>query len=182
MTDMAAAPTIKTRRLTLTAFADEHLTKRYVGWLNDPEVVRYSEQRHRRHTAESCREFIGSFATGPSHLWAIIEKERSLGHIGNINSVVDAPNRTADVAILIGEKQAWGDGLGAEAWMAVVDYLLGPGGMRKVTAGAMAENKAMLKIMNKAGMAEEGRRNGQFLLDGRAVDAILTARFTKDHG
>lgn len=179
---MATAPTLETRRLTLVAFADEHRTKRYVGWLNDPEVVRYSEQRHRRHTLSSCREFVGSFVGGPSHLWAIIEKQRGLGHIGNINSAVDEPNRTADVAILIGEKKAWGQGLGAEAWTAVVDYLLGPGGMRKVTAGAMAENKAMLKIMEKAGMAEEGRRRGQFVLDGREVDAILTARFAKGHG
>lgn len=179
---MATAPTLQTKRLTLVAFTDEHLTERYVGWLNDPEVVRYSEQRHRRHTLSSCREFVASFADGPSHLWAIVEKEQGLGHIGNINSAVDAPNSTADVAIVIGDRRAWGRGLGSEAWMAVVDYLVGPGGMRKVTAGAMAENKAMLKIMGKAGMAEEGRRRGQALRDGRAVDVVLTARFAKGHG
>jgi len=179
---MAKAPTLETRRLKLVGFADEHLTERYVGWLNDPEVVRYSEQRHRKHTLSSCREFVASFADGPSHLWAIVEKQQRLGHIGNINSAVDAPNRTADIAILIGDRKAWRQGLGAEAWTAAVDYLLGAGGMRKVTAGAMAENKAMLKIMENAGMAEEGRRRGQFVLDGRAVDAILTARFAKGHG
>lgn len=36
-------------------FADRHLTERYVGWLNDPAVVRYSEQRHSRHTLWSRR-------------------------------------------------------------------------------------------------------------------------------
>lgn len=179
---MAKAPTLETKRLTLTAFADAHLTERYVAWLNDPEVVRYSEQRHRRHTLDSCRDFVRSFADGPSHLWAIVAKDRALGHIGNINSAVDAPNRTADVAILIGDRKAWGRGLGAEAWAAVVDFLLGAGGMRKVTAGAMAANAAMVKIMRNAGMTEEGRRRGQFLLDGRPVDVVLTARFAKGHG
>ncbi len=179
---MAKAPTLETKRLTLTAFADAHLTERYVAWLNDPEVVRYSEQRHRRHTLDSCRDFVRSFADGPSHLWAIVAKDRALGHIGNINSAVDAPNRTADVAILIGDRKAWGRGLGAEAWGAVVDFLLGAGGMRKVTAGAMAANAAMVKIMRNAGMTEEGRRRGQFLLDGRPVDVVLTARFAKGHG
>jgi RimJ/RimL family protein N-acetyltransferase len=174
---MAKAPTLDTKRLTLVPFADAHLTERYVGWLNDPEVVRYSEQRHRRHTVESCRAFVRSFADGPSHLWAIVAKDKALGHIGNINSAVDAPNRVADVAILIGEKKAWGQGLGAEAWTAVVDYLLGPGGMRKVTAGTMAENEAMLKIMRKAGMIEEGLRRRQFILDGREVDIVLVALF-----
>jgi len=177
---MATAPTLETKRLTLVPFADAHLTERYVGWLNDPEVVRYSEQRHRRHSGESCRAFVAAFADGPNHLWAIVAKDPALGHIGNINSDVDAANRTADVAIVIGEKKAWGRGLGAEAWMAVVDFLLGAGGMRKVTAGAMAENKAMLGILRKAGMAEEARRRAQFVLDGRPVDAVLVARFADD--
>ena len=177
MTDMATAPTLETKRLTLVPFRDAHLTERYVGWLNDPEVVRYSEQRHRRHTVESCRRFVASFADGPSHLWAIVAKDKALGHVGNINSAVDAPNRTSDVAIMIGEKKARGLGLGAEAWQAVVDYLLGPGGMRKVTAGTMAENKAMLKIMKKTGMIEEGLRRGQFMLDGRQVDLVQVALF-----
>ena len=114
---MAAAPTLETNRLKLVSFAEGHLTKRYIGWLNDPEVVRYSEQRHRTHTADSCRRFVATFADGPSHLWAIVAKDAGLGHIGNVNSAVDAPNRTADVAILIGEKKAWGRGFGAEAWI-----------------------------------------------------------------
>jgi len=177
---MTRAPTLETERLTLTAFSDEFLTERYVGWLNDPDVVRYSEQRHRQHTVESCRAFAAGFVDGPSHLWAIIDKTRELGHIGNINTDVDAPNGTADVAVLIGEKKVWGRGYGAEAWIAVMDYLLGPGGMRKVTAGAMAENKGMLAIMEKSGMVDEGRRVRQFLLDGREVDVILAARFKDD--
>ncbi len=177
---MAEAPTLETPRLTLAPFSDEYLTERYVGWLQDPEVVRYSEQRHRTPTLENCRQFTASFADGPSHLWAIIENKQGLGHIGNINSDVDAPNRTADVAVMIGEKQAWGQGLGFEAWNAVLDYLLGPGGMRKVTAGTMAENKGMLAIFEKSGMTEEGRRKKQFQLQDREVDAILVARFADD--
>ena len=67
-------------------------------------------------------------------------------------------------------------GLGGEAWNAVVDYLLGPAGMRKVTAGAIAENEAMVAIMRASGMAEEGRRRNQMLLGDRPVDVIVTGR------
>ena len=49
---------LETERLTLTPFNTErHLTERYVAWLSDPDVVRYSEQRHRTHTLASCRHF-----------------------------------------------------------------------------------------------------------------------------
>ena len=177
---MAEDATVETPPPTLSPVSEEYRTERHIGWLKDPDVVRYSEQRHRSHPLESCRQFTVSFADGPSHLWAIIENKQGLGHIGNINSDVDAPNRTADVAIVIGEKQAWGQGLGFEAWNAVLDYLLGPGAMRKVTAGTMAENKGMLAIFEKSGMTEEGRKLRQFQLQDREVDAILVARFADD--
>jgi len=173
---MADAPTLETPRLILKAFSDDLISARYVGWLNDADVVRYSEQRHREHSLDSCRHFVHSFDDGPNHLWAIIETEKGLGHIGNINTAVDAANKVADIAILIGEKQAWGTGLGFEAWTAVVDHLLGAGGMRKVTAGCIADNKGMLAVMEKSGMTEEGRRQGYFILDGKPVDMVMVAK------
>ncbi|HEY7608075.1 MAG TPA: GNAT family N-acetyltransferase [Alphaproteobacteria bacterium] len=174
---MTALATLGTGGVTLEPFAERHLTPRYVAWLNDPEVVRYSEQRHRRHTLESCRAYCRSFAGTPHKFWAIIAAPH--GHVGNITATVDEPNRVADLAILVGERSVWGRGVGARAWTLALEWLLGPGGMRKVTAGTMAENMAMLAIMRKSGMAEEGRRRAQYLFDGRPVDAVLAARFAQ---
>src|SRR6059058_2556121 len=122
-----ASPQLETDRLTIVPFGAEHLTERYVGWLNDPEVVRYSEQRHRSHTLESCRAYAASFRDGPNHLWAIVARDPTLGHVGNINAYVDVPNGVADVGILVGERGVWGRGYGLEAWRAVSDWLLGAG-------------------------------------------------------
>lgn len=173
---MLAAPTLTTPRLVLVAFDERlHLHARYAGWLGDADVVRYSEQRHRRHSVESCRAFVRSFADSDSILWAI---EQSDGHhIGNLHADIDAANAVADVAILIGEKSTWGRGFGGEAWIAAVEWLLGPGGMRKVSAGCMAANSAMHAIMVKSGMVADGRRTAHFVLDGGPVDAIHMARF-----
>jgi RimJ/RimL family protein N-acetyltransferase len=49
--------------------------------------------------------------------------------------------------------------------------------MRKVTAGTMAINEPMLRIMYASGMVEEGRRKRQFLVDGAEIDAVLVALF-----
>jgi len=174
---MPATPLLRAGRLSLRPFAPAFLAPRYVAWLNDPEVVRYSEQRHRMHSLESCRAYVESFAGTPHHLWAIVANEPSLGHIGNLAATVDAPNAVADLAIVVGERAVWGRGYGAEAWQAACDWLLGDGGMRKVTAGTMAENKGMLAIMRKCGMVEEGRRRDQFLLEGHPVDAVEVALF-----
>ena len=173
---VAAPEPLVTARLRLEPFAGQHLSERYVGWLNDPEVVKYSEQRHRHHTLESCRAFVEGFAGSADCLWAIVIAG-SARHVGNIAAYVDTVNGIADVSIMIGDRAAWGQGIGLEAWQAVCNYLLDRPGIRKVTAGTMAGNAGMLAIMRKAGMIADGRRAAHYLLDGRPVDLVYAALF-----
>lgn len=172
--------TIQTERLLITSFSEEHLSDRYVAWLNDPIVVRYSEQRHRHHTQEQCRKYWEMMHTEGHILLAILLKQTPLLHIGNLSAAIDHPNQTADLAIMLGERELWGQGYGSEAWSATVDELLLNQGLRKITAGTMSKNKAMLNLMKRADMAQEGCRIGQFLLDGDIVDQIDMARFAED--
>lgn len=174
---MSESPLIETPRLRITSFSEEYLTTRYVGWLNDPMVVRYSEQRHKKHTLESCRQYWQSFIDSPHIFWAMTAIEPPLGHIGNMNAHIDTTNSVADVGILIGERTVWGKGYGLEAWVAVCNYLLCDVGIRKVTAGTIAANKGMIRIMEKADMVADGRRIRQCMVDGIEVDIIHTALF-----
>jgi RimJ/RimL family protein N-acetyltransferase len=176
---MAGSAILTGQRIELRPFSDHFLTDRYIGWLNDKETVRYSEQRHRVHSRETCRAYAESFAGSPHYFWAIVASDPSLGHIGNVTATVDAPNRTADLAILIGESNSRGHGYGREAWQRACRFLLEAGGLRKVTAGTMEINQPMLAIMRASGMVEEGRRRGQFLVDGKPIDAVLMALFAK---
>lgn len=168
---------IESARLRLEPFGDAHLTDRYLGWLNDPETVRYSEQRHRRHDRASALEYLRAMEASQDHFWAIVRKDGTPAHIGNLSAYVDRANGVADMAIMIGEASARGAGYGREAWQTAGDWLLGQAGIRKLTAGTMACNTAMLATMWSCGMLEDGRRRGQFLLDGEPVDLIYGARF-----
>lgn len=172
-----AGPEIETDRCRLHPFSERYLSERYVGWLNDPDVVRHSEQRHRKHTLESCRAYMRSFEGTPHYFMAIVAKDPSLGHVGNINAYVDAANGVADVGILVGEKAVWGKGYGSEAWIAFTRFLLNEGGMRKVTAGTLATNHGMLGIMRRAGMQIEATRRRQALVDGEEIDIVYAALF-----
>ena len=153
---VTGTPFIESDRLVLVPFGEEHLTSRYVAWLNDPEVVRWSEQRHVVHTLTSCRAYWESFRGTPNHFWAI--EADGLGHIGNLNAYVRGA--TADLGILVGERDAWGQGYGSEAWNAACAYLLGEGGCEAVTAGTRLDNDAMRCVMRRAGMAEERTDRG----------------------
>jgi RimJ/RimL family protein N-acetyltransferase len=177
---MVEGKVIETQRLRIVPFSEAYLSSRYVNWLHDPEVVRYSEQRHKRHTLETCRQYWQSFKDSPHFFWAITTVDREFDHIGNINAYIDEYNSTASVGIMIGERRDWGKGYGLEAWVAVCHYLMYDIGIRKVVAGTLAENKGMLRIMEKSGMVADGRRIRHCLVDGKEVDIIFAALFSND--
>jgi ribosomal-protein-alanine N-acetyltransferase len=174
---MARSTTIDTVRLRIEPFTEQYLTLRYVSWLNDHEVVRFSEQRFKTHSFESCRDYMQSFEGTANYFWAIEVRNSSFGHIGTMNAYVDEVNQVADVGILIGEKRARQQGFGLEAWCAVCKWLLDKSGMRKVTAGTLSVNESMLGLISRSGMVEDGRRIKQCLFEGKEVDVIYNAFF-----
>ena len=45
----------------LLPFENSDITSEYISWLNDPEVVRFSNQRFIRHTIKSSQIYLKSF-------------------------------------------------------------------------------------------------------------------------
>jgi ribosomal-protein-alanine N-acetyltransferase len=170
-------PILRASGIRLVPFSQRHITDRYVAWLNDPVVVRFSELRHRRHTRRSCRGYLDGMRAGGHCFWAIFADLPPTRHIGNVAAYIDRANEVAEVSILIGERAAWGRGIGSTAWLLVVEWLLASSGIRKAVAGTMAPNEAMVRIMASSGMAVEARFQRHYLLDGKAVDVIFGARF-----
>lgn len=177
---------ILTARLCIAPlqFPVKELVRTHLGWLNDPEVMKYSENRHHRHTYKLCEKYINSFDHQQNHLWAILDKQVKRHpaepwtdhYLGHLAAYRDPNNKIAEVGILLGERIAWNRGLGTEAWKGVCDWLLS-NGTRKIEAGCMAVNKPMTRIFEKTGMLIEGRRKDHFLFDGQPSDMIMAARY-----
>jgi ribosomal-protein-alanine N-acetyltransferase len=179
-------PDIMTTRLALLPYVypDKEMLRTHTFWMNDKDVVRYSQHRHIRYHHNTLKKYIGSFDHQRNHLWAILDKnvkrhpaEPWVDHyLGHITAHCDPFNRTAQVGIMIGERRYWGRGYGQETWSAVCDWLI-ENGARKVCAGCMEPNVAMCKIFTKAGMVEEARLKDQFMFEGKLVDEIRVAKF-----
>jgi len=144
--------------------------QRMVSWLNDKEVVRYSEQRHKHHTLETQQQYIQD---GPDVFREIHAGDR---FIGTISAYIDKPNGVADVGILIGDKSVWGKGYGTEAWIAFCDSLFS-NKIRKIEAGAMSINSRMIGIFRKSGMHFEAFRENHFLHEGEPVHMVMWGKF-----
>lgn len=168
------SPTISSSRLTLRPLSKA--SQRNIGWLRDPDVVRWSQQRHGEHTLSSQLRYVNSF-TGNSHLWAIVLADTG-EHIGNVSARHDAPSNVSNVGIMIGETKYWGKGFAGEAWKQACGWLLDKdcGGVRKLEAGCARANEAMLKIIRGSGFTQEGELLNRYLFDGAPVSAVLFGR------
>ena len=172
---MKIPPILEGDVIRLCPFSELHLTNTYVSWLNNQELMRYSEQRHVRHSIGTSREYVAQFKNGPSILWAIEDLNFQNRHVGNIVASIDEKNGLADISILIGRS---GCGYGTLSWQMVMEYLEHRSDIRKITGGCVSDNHAMIRIMSKNGMQPDGFRSRHFLVGGRAVDVAYFAKFS----
>jgi RimJ/RimL family protein N-acetyltransferase len=160
------------QKVTLAPFAEADITPAYLGWLGDPDLMKYSNQRFRRHSVASCRDYLASFA-GSDNYFMAVRHDGQL--VGTMTAYVAAHHGTADMGLLIGP-QGRGLGLGLDAWNTLMAHLF-QAGARKVCAGTLRCNGAMLRIMERSGMQADGVRLGQELVDGQPQDILHFARF-----
>jgi ribosomal-protein-alanine N-acetyltransferase len=172
----APLPPLHGRRVALRAFTEADITPAYLGWLADPEVVRYSNQRFVRHSAESCRRYLEGFA-GSANVFASVRLRDTDQAIGTLTAYRSMHHGSADVGILMGERSVWGQGLGLDAFATLCDWLALQPGMRKLTAGTLACNQGMVRVAERAGMQLEAVRREQELVDGQPTDILYFARF-----
>lgn len=161
--------------LKILPFGKKHFTKRYISWLNDKDVVEFSEQRHQKHTRKTCQSYIKSLKKNKGKLYAI--ELRNHCHIGNISVHRNIENGTAEIGILIGEKKEWGKGYGGEALSLILKMLLQDATIRKITAGAMSENKGMIKLACGSGMKIEAVIPKYFYWNQRQINLVYMAKY-----
>lgn len=168
-------PTLTTQRLTLRPLTKA--TQRQVDWLRDKEATRFSEQRHKEHTLSTQNRYVSAFH---GYLWGVYSV-KSGEHIGNISAVLNKPNNTADVGIMLGFVNVWGNGYGYEAWLVATNWLLNPyedgGRLRKLEAGCAAANIPMKRILEKSKFVLEGERKNSLIIDNAPCGVLLYGRF-----
>jgi RimJ/RimL family protein N-acetyltransferase len=167
---------IRGLKVLLRTFSLEDINDRYFAWLNDPLVVRYSNQRFLTHDRESCVRYLNSFS-GTDNLFVSVRRLDTNQAIGTMTAYISRRHGTVDVGIMIGDKSVWGGGYGQDAWNTFTNWLLAQGSIRKLTGGALACNAAMIRIMERSGMQLEAVRKSQEIVEDVPQDIQLFARF-----
>jgi len=156
----------------LRPFTEQNITKDYLAWLNNKSLMRYSNQRFKEHSVASCKAYLESFVGTQNLFLAIYEKTY---FVGTMTAYISDYHQVADMGIMVGD-QAQGKGLGLDAWQTLMQYLITQN-MRKITAGTLRCNLAMLRVIERSGMKGDGVRIKQELVEGQAVDVLYFAKF-----
>jgi [ribosomal protein S5]-alanine N-acetyltransferase len=166
---------ICTKRLRISNFLHSDISEEYVSWLNNRQLMQYSEQRHCQHTVESCEDYLQGFKAGDDLFLAIRSHQGEL--LGSVTVYQDRNNSLVDMGILVGAPSAQGIGVGKEAWSSVVEWVFGSIRPRKLTAGCMSVNLPMIRLMESVGMQADGIRKNHYLWNGEVVDVVYMAKY-----
>lgn len=172
---------IYSERLMFRALTPDDVSARYVEWLNDPEINRYLEVRFKPQTIATCKQFVESTnVDSANYLFGIFNKTNN-SHIGNIKLwIFDKNHCSAELGVVIGEKEYWGKGYATEAIKSITQWGFSSTGLKRIEAGCYDSNMGSLRAFLKAGYTVEGFKRSCVESEGVRVGCFSLAMIQSD--
>lgn len=149
---------IETQRLILRRFEIEDAEDMYNNWASDPEVTKYLTWPVHPNvdaTRGLLTDWVSQYENGEYFNW-VMELKETGGVIGSISVVkLNETVESADMGYCQ-SRAYWGKGLMPEALTAVMDYLFDVVGLNRIAACHDVNNPKSGRVMQKAGMRQEG--------------------------
>jgi RimJ/RimL family protein N-acetyltransferase len=138
-------------------------------WQNDPEVwwlMDYEMPFSLADIAEGERR-----ARDEGFPYIIEAEGRPIGRIG-LNGM-RRRDRICSLYVLIGDRKAWGDGLGTDAIDTLLEHAFNRFDLHQVELWSLADNDRAIRAYRHCGFREEARLANRSWKDGRWVDRIV---------
>lgn len=145
----------------------------YPNWLNDPVVCKYNSHGDKLYTKKMAEEYIVFVANSASHEVFAICDLKTDQHIGNISlQQISKENKSAEFAILLGEKEFWGKGYANEAATLLIQYGFENLKLHRIYCGTSILNIPMQKLALSLGMKQEEIKKDALLKNGNYINTI----------
>ena len=168
----------------LVPFTVEHLqAPEYLAWLRDYEVVKTINRPEYLETIpfEEVKRYVEALWESDTDIFLAVTHRTCKRFVGTVRAArIDLKTLTADLGILIGDRNYWGSGVATDALSVLADYLFHELGLRRLTAGLLEPNKAMLRVFEKLGFVKEGVFRKHDLYEGEYVDHIFLGCFKNE--
>jgi ribosomal-protein-alanine N-acetyltransferase len=154
--------------------------KRYEQWMCDQEVTKYNSHGLFRKSDSEINDWLNECENSKTAFHCAIMKAEEWVGMCSLQRI-DWINRSAEIAIYIGEKDCWGKGIAKAA----VELMLFHGFMKlnlnRIWSGTAESNIAMNKVFQNLGFEKEGCfREGMFL-NGKYENVICYSLLEGDY-
>jgi RimJ/RimL family protein N-acetyltransferase len=142
-------------------------------WYRDREIARLTRYQARPMSEAEIERFFQLRMLAPDALaYCIVElpEWRLIGF--TTFSALDGDNGSVTFHITIGERDAWGRGLGTEATDLMLEHAFERLGLHRVGLSVFSYNVRAIRAYEKAGFRVEGRQRQAILRDGRYWDEV----------
>ncbi len=170
----ASIPTFLTGdRIALRPLVAADVDGPYLGWFNDLEVCRHNSHGVFPYTRAEALGWVDDLKHRRDALVLAIAMREDGRHVGNVSlQGIDPVSRTAELAIVIGDRSAWGRGVGNEAARLIVGHGFKALNLHRIACGTVAANAGMRRIAESLGMTQEGVRRHASWSDGTYHDIV----------
>ncbi len=151
-------------------------------WINDRELVVLSAPFAPVQRAAHDAWFDAMRARDDTAIFAtrLRDGDRLVGTC-QLHSI-GTPEGEAELQIRIGQRDAWGHGVGREAVGLLLGYGFGELGLDRIRLHVFATNERALRLYERCGFRREGVRPEPVLIEGRPTEVVLMARLRSEHG
>lgn len=160
---------------------EEDVDDRYTRWVNDQEVTEFMRTGTFPSDMDDVRNYVSEKNEADDILMLAIVTTEDHTHVGNIKlGPIDWIYRRAELSIMIGEKDYWGQGIGTDAIRLTAEYAFNKLNLHKVFAGCYSNNQGMIGAFENAGFEKEGRLVDHGFHRGQYTDIIRFGRIEPD--
>ena len=140
----------------------------YINWMNDNDVVKFTQQKNILHSKKRVSEFVNEKLKSKSDfLFGIFYKQK---HIGNTKlGPILWSKDSAEISFIIGKKELWGNGIGFDTVNRVIKFAFNELNLNEINATFYKSNIASGKIFKKCGFSVVDQKNDLIIVNYKKV-------------
>ena len=149
------------------------IASKYQKWMNDKEVHKYTEQKHKKHSLKDIKDFVIKKNKSKSEFLYGIFLKKNKSHIGNIKlGPINFIHKFAEISYFIGEKELWSKGYAAKAIREIIK-IARKKKLKKLKAGFYEKNFGSKKVLEKNGFIKEGVLKSEIIYKNKRYNSYI---------
>jgi RimJ/RimL family protein N-acetyltransferase len=155
----------------------------FMRWFNDPEVRKTLQLVGPMSEASEERWFENQLVSDDTILGIEVREDEAWRLIGNVGLMEPCwRDRSADIGIVIGERDEWGKGYGADAIKTMARYAFEELNLHRLQLQVYDFNERARRCYERCGFVHEGTRRQAVFRAGRYHDVHMMGMLASEWG